>query len=82
MEHAKAREQFGRPLGSFQPVKHLCARMLCGAEQASAVAWDAARALYDAPEEHPLAAAMAACLALDVAGHSRTAGRLPRCSSW
>ncbi|MQA26689.1 MAG: acyl-CoA dehydrogenase, partial [Micromonosporaceae bacterium] len=65
VEHAKTRRQFGRPIGSFQAVKHLCAQMLCRVEQASAVAWDAARAA-DHPE-HPIAAAAAASVALDAA---------------
>ncbi|MFC0066227.1 acyl-CoA dehydrogenase family protein [Umezawaea endophytica] len=67
VEHARAREQFGRPIGSFQAVKHLCVEMLCRVEQASAVAWDAARAADEAPAEHPLAAAVAAAVALDAA---------------
>jgi len=67
VEHARQREQFGRPIGSFQAVKHLCAEMLCRVEQASAVAWDAARAADEAPDEHPLAAAVAAAVALDAA---------------
>lgn len=43
-EHAKVREQFGRPIGQFQAVKHLCADMLLRVEQARALTWDAARA--------------------------------------
>ncbi|MFF3610810.1 acyl-CoA dehydrogenase [Streptomyces sp. NPDC002580] len=42
--HARTREQFGRPIGKFQAVKHLCADMLVRLEQARALAWDAARA--------------------------------------
>ncbi|MER8233619.1 acyl-CoA dehydrogenase [Streptomyces sp. NPDC094049] len=43
-EHARTREQFGRPIGQFQGVKHLCADMLVRLEQARALTWDAARA--------------------------------------
>ncbi|GLW17517.1 hypothetical protein Stsp01_42600 [Streptomyces sp. NBRC 13847] len=32
--HARRREQFGAPVGSFQAVKHLCAQMLVRAEMA------------------------------------------------
>ena len=65
VEHARTREQFGAPIGSFQAVKHLCAGMLCRAEQASALAWDAARAWDQAREDHPIAAAASAAVALD-----------------
>jgi alkylation response protein AidB-like acyl-CoA dehydrogenase len=32
VEHAKQREQFGQPIGSFQAVKHRCADMLVDVE--------------------------------------------------
>ncbi len=66
VEHARRREQFGRVIGSFQAVKHLCVEMLCRSEQAASVAWDAARAVEE-PGEHPLAAAVAAAVAFDAA---------------
>lgn len=68
-EHAKVREQFGRPIGRFQGVKHLCADMLVRVEQARALAWDAARALDDEPaaDVRALVAALAAATALDAA---------------
>jgi alkylation response protein AidB-like acyl-CoA dehydrogenase len=66
VDYAKIREQFGRPIGSFQAIKHLLAEMLCKVELTVAVAWDAARAI-DEPEQFPLAAAVAATIALDSA---------------
>ncbi|MDV6264729.1 acyl-CoA dehydrogenase [Rhodococcoides yunnanense] len=44
VDYAKTRSQFGRTIGSFQAVKHLCADMLVDTEIATAAAWDASRA--------------------------------------
>ncbi|MET9362492.1 acyl-CoA dehydrogenase family protein [Streptomyces sp. NPDC006632] len=65
--YAKVREQFGRPIGRFQAVKHLCADMLVRLEQARALVWDAARAMDEPPEVRGLAASLAAATALDAA---------------
>ncbi|MFC8271189.1 acyl-CoA dehydrogenase [Streptomyces sp. NPDC057271] len=64
-EYARTREQFGRPIGRFQGVKHLCADMLVRVEQARALTWDAARSTEDAARS--LTAALAAATALDAA---------------
>ncbi|WP_238418780.1 acyl-CoA dehydrogenase [Gordonia sp. 'Campus'] len=64
VEYAKVREQFGRTIGSFQAVKHHCANMLVGAEAATAVVWDAARAADEGSDAFELVAASAAALAL------------------
>ncbi|GAA0227903.1 acyl-CoA dehydrogenase [Actinomadura nitritigenes] len=64
-EYAKVREQFGRPIGQFQGVKHKAARALIALEQARAAAWDAARALDEGTEEAGFAAAVAAVIAAD-----------------
>ncbi|MER5311937.1 acyl-CoA dehydrogenase [Streptomyces sp. NPDC002773] len=64
-EHARTREQFGRPIGQFQGVKHLCADMLVRLEQARALTWDAARSTHD--PARPLTASLAAATALDTA---------------
>ncbi|GAA3788015.1 acyl-CoA dehydrogenase family protein [Streptomyces phyllanthi] len=42
VQHARAREQFGQPIGAFQAVKHLCADMLVRVETARAAVYAAA----------------------------------------
>jgi alkylation response protein AidB-like acyl-CoA dehydrogenase len=66
-EYAKVREQFGRPIGQFQAVKHMCADMLVRVEQSRAVTWDAARAIGEDPATRGLAAAIAATYAIEAA---------------
>jgi alkylation response protein AidB-like acyl-CoA dehydrogenase len=61
--YAKERVQFGRPIGTFGPVKHHCANMLVATEQATAGAWGAAREDLSS-DEAELAAAFASSLAL------------------
>ncbi|GAA0396627.1 putative acyl-CoA dehydrogenase FadE [Acrocarpospora corrugata] len=62
--YAKVREQFGRPIGQFQGIKHKLSRMLVALEQARATVWDATRAEGD---ERAFAAAIAGLMAPDAA---------------
>src|SRR3984885_8425570 len=57
--YARERHQFGRPVGSFQAVKHKCADMLVKVELAQAAATEAARAAAGDPDAAPLPQAAA-----------------------
>lgn len=57
--YAKERRQFGRVIGSFQAVKHMCAEMAAELEPCRALVWYAAYAFDEAPEEASLTAAHA-----------------------
>ncbi len=59
VEYSKVRVQFGRPIGSFQAVKHKCADMLVDVEMARSAMYYAAWAASDNPEELPLASSVA-----------------------
>ncbi|TDC81010.1 acyl-CoA dehydrogenase [Actinomadura sp. 7K507] len=63
-EYAKVRQQFGRPIATFQAVKHHCANMLVAAELGTAAVWDAARAASGPSDQFELAAAVAGALAI------------------
>ncbi len=69
-EYAKIREQFGRPIGQFQAIKHKCAGMIAETERATAAVWDAARAIDEGEDSaYEFAAAVAATLAPVAAQH-------------
>ena len=55
VEYAKVREQFGRPIGAFQAVKHLCAEMAAELEPARALLWYAGYALDEGLADATLA---------------------------
>ncbi|KQY06927.1 acyl-CoA dehydrogenase [Mycobacterium sp. Root135] len=59
VEYAKTRTQFGRPIGSFQAVKHLCAEMLAHVEMARAATEDAIHEAESGQDTAAVAAAAA-----------------------
>jgi alkylation response protein AidB-like acyl-CoA dehydrogenase len=65
--YAKERVQFGRPIGSFQAVKHACAEMLVKVQSASSAAAYACWAVDHAPHELPVAASVAQAYCSDAA---------------
>ncbi len=73
VEYAKVREQFGRPIGSFQAVKHIAAEMVSEIEPARSLVWYAAYAFDHNRRDASRAAAMAKARLSDV--YSRTTNR-------
>jgi len=59
VDYAKLREQFGRPIGAFQAVKHQLADMAVAVEPQAGLYWHAAHAFDTDPAGAPLAAAIA-----------------------
>jgi alkylation response protein AidB-like acyl-CoA dehydrogenase len=70
VEYAKIRHQFGRPIGSFQAIKHKCADLLLEVESLrSAVLYTAAAVAEDSAEV-PVLASLVKALASDVYFHA------------
>jgi alkylation response protein AidB-like acyl-CoA dehydrogenase len=59
VEYAQVREQFGRPIGSFQAIKHKCADMLVEVESSTSAAYAACAAIEDGSEETALLCSLA-----------------------
>ncbi|MCP4004362.1 MAG: acyl-CoA/acyl-ACP dehydrogenase [bacterium] len=66
VEYAQERIQFGRPIGSFQAIKHKCADLLIGVEAAKSAARYAAACAAHRPDERAVAASMAKAYCSDV----------------
>jgi alkylation response protein AidB-like acyl-CoA dehydrogenase len=63
--HARHREQFDRPIGSFQAVQHKCVDMFVQVQKARATAWFAMLAVAEDDPRRALAASMAKAAAGD-----------------
>jgi alkylation response protein AidB-like acyl-CoA dehydrogenase len=59
VEYAKERVQFGRPIGSFQAIKHMCAEMLVAVESAKSAAYYAGWVVDTASSDAAVAASVA-----------------------
>ncbi|MEV7890807.1 acyl-CoA dehydrogenase family protein [Streptomyces sp. NPDC002817] len=70
VEYAKVRVQFGRPIGSFQAVKHKCADMLLKVEGARSAAYHAMSTAATRTGELAVAAAIAAAYCADAFTHA------------
>ena len=72
VEYAKLRVQFGRPIGSFQAIKHKCADMLHEVESARSAAYYAAWAAADGSDALPLLASLAKACCSDAFANAAT----------
>jgi alkylation response protein AidB-like acyl-CoA dehydrogenase len=69
-DYARERIQFGRPVGSFQAVKHKLANLLIEVEQAKSAAYFAAREAAGSGEDLALAASLAKAYTGDAFFHT------------
>ena len=65
VEYSKVRQQFGRPIGSFQAIQHKCANMMVDVEGAKSAVYYAAWAVSNDAADASLAAAVAKAAASD-----------------
>jgi len=70
VDYAKVRVQIGRPIGSFQAIKHKCADMLLEVESAKSAAYYAAWAAAEDNEELPVVASLAKAYCSDAYFHA------------
>ncbi|WP_239312224.1 MULTISPECIES: acyl-CoA dehydrogenase family protein [unclassified Frankia] len=69
VEYAKIRVQFGRPIGSFQAIKHKCADMLLDVESAKSAAYYGLWAAAESNDELPVVASVAKSYCSDAFFH-------------
>src|SRR3989442_504589 len=74
VEYAKVREQFGRPIGSFQAIQHKCANMLVEGESSKSATYYPAWAVANDVPEAPLAPPMAKAYCSDAYRHTAGEG--------
>jgi alkylation response protein AidB-like acyl-CoA dehydrogenase len=69
VEYAQVREQFGRPIGSFQAIKHKCADMLVEVESSTSAAYAACAAIEEGSEETALLCSLAKAYCSEAYSH-------------
>jgi len=74
VDYAKLRVAFGKPIGSYQGVKHKCSDMLVEVENAKSLTYYAAWAIDEKQPDAPLAVSMAKAYASDASRKVSNAG--------